>query len=162
MIATPEVTETQLPGVGVRHEFVVSTGERVALLSHRTGRRELAVYDRSEPDACKTVLHLSGDDARTLAELLGGSPVSETVTSVQRLEGVAIDWISIRDTSAQAGNTIGTGRLRTRTGASVVAVVRGDETFAAPGPEFLLESTDLVVAVGTSEGLRQLRELLEA
>ena len=54
-----EVTETQLPGVGVRHEFVTAGGERVAVLTHRTGRRELAVYDRADPDACTTVLHLS-------------------------------------------------------------------------------------------------------
>ena len=157
-----DVTETQLPGVGVRHEFVTSSGERVAVLSHRTGRRELAVYDRPDPDDCTTVLHLSSDDTRTLAELLGGSPVSETVTNVQRLEGVAIDWIHIRDGSAQAGSTIGDSRLRTRTGSSVVAVIRGSDTIAAPGPEVTLEPEDLVVAVGTSDGLRQLRELLEA
>ena len=86
----------------------------------------------------------------------------ETVTNVQRLEGVAIDWIHIRDGSAQAGSTIGASRLRTRTGSSVVAVIRGSDTIAAPGPEVTLEPEDLVVAVGTSDGLRQLRELLEA
>ena len=157
-----EVTETQLPGVGVRHEFATSAGERLSVLSHRTGRREIAVYDRADPDTCSTVLHLNPDDTRTLAELLGGSPMSETVMSVQRLEGVAIDWIRIRPGSVQAGATIGDGQLRTRTGTSVVAVVRGDETLAAPGPEVAFESDDLVVAVGTADGLRQLRDLLEA
>lgn len=155
-----EVTETQLPGVGVRHEFATASGERVAVLSHRTGRREIAVYDRADPDACSTVLHLSHDDARTLADLLGGSPVSEAVSGVQRLEGVAIDWIRIRGGAEHAGSTIGEGRFRTR--ASVVALVRGSETLPAPGPEAALEAEDVVVAIGTSEGLRQLRVLLEA
>ena len=68
-----EITETQLPGVGVRHTFTTASGERLAVLSHRTGRREIAVYDRADPDACSTVLHLTPDDARTLADLLGGS-----------------------------------------------------------------------------------------
>ena len=36
------------------------------------------------PDACSTVLHLNTDDTRTLAELLGGSPVSEAVSAVQQ------------------------------------------------------------------------------
>jgi TrkA domain protein len=156
-----EVTETHLPGVGVRHEFTTSAGERLSVLSHRTGRRELAVYDRAEPDACSTVLHLSRDDTHTLAELLGGSPMSETVMSVQRLEGVAIDWIRVRPGSPRAGTTIGAGRLRTRTGASVVAIVRGDETIAAPGPDVAFASDDIVVAVGISDGLRRLRALLE-
>ena len=157
-----EVTETQLPGLGVRHEFVTAAGERLAVLSYRTGRRELAVYDRADPDACSTVLHLSSDDNRTLAELLGGSPVSEAVTGVQRLAGVAIDWIQIRSGSEQSGATIGEGQLRTRTGSSVVALVRGDDTVPAPGPDVVLESGDVVVAVGTPDGLRQLRDLLEA
>ena len=35
----PEVRETLLPGVGVRHEFTTASGERVAVLTHRGGRR---------------------------------------------------------------------------------------------------------------------------
>lgn len=158
-----EVTETRLPGVGVRHEFTTVGGERLAVLSHRTGRREIAVYDRADPDTSTTVLHLSPEDTRTLAELLGGStPLAEAAAGVQRLAGVAIDWIPIQGASAQAGATIGQGRLRTRTGVSVVAVVRGDTTLAAPGPDELLKAGDVVVAVGTPEGLRQLRDVLEA
>jgi TrkA domain protein len=157
-----QVTETPLPGVGVRHEFMTAAGERLAVLSHRTGRREIAVYDSADPDVGSTVLHLSADDTRTLAEVLGGSPVSAAVTGVQQLEGVAIDWLRIRPGSAQAGATIGEGRLRTRTGTSVVAIVRGKDTLPAPGPEVMLESGDVVVAVGTQEGLRQLHDLLES
>ena len=157
-----EVTETRLPGVGMRHEFTTVANERVAVLSHRTGRQEIAVYDNADPDTCSTVLHLDGDDSRTLAELLGASPVSAAVSAVQRLEGVAIDWLRIRPGSAQVGSTIGEGQLRTRTGASVVALIRGDVTIPAPGPETVFEARDVVVAVGTPDGLRQLHALLDA
>src|SRR3712207_7946820 len=51
-----------LPGVGVRHQFTTSGGERLAVLTHRNGRRELAIYDRRDPDACSTLLHLDRDD----------------------------------------------------------------------------------------------------
>jgi TrkA domain protein len=157
----PEVTETHLPGVGVRHEFSTGAGERVAVLSHRTGRREIAVYDRADPDSCTTVLHLNPDDTRTLADLLGGGPVSEAAAGVQRLAGVALDWIPIRAESGPAGSTIGQAGLRTQTGSSVVALIRGDETIPAPGPETVLTADDVVVAVGTPEGLRQLRDLFD-
>lgn len=155
-----EVTETQLPGVGVRHEFTTAAGERLAVISHRTGRREISVYDRADPDACSTVLHLNLDDTRTLAELLGASSVSEAVGAVQRVEGVALDWILIPTDAPQTSATIGERRLRTRTGASVVAVVRKGTTLPAPGPEVRLEPGDVVVAVGTPDGLRQVRDLL--
>jgi TrkA domain protein len=157
-----EVTETQLPGVGVRHEFATSAGERVAVLSHRTGRREIAIYDRADPDKCNTVMRLNPDDTRTLADLLGGGPLSEAAAGVQRLAGVALDWIPIKATARHAGTTIGQAQLRTQTGSSVVAVIRGDDTLPAPGPELVLAAGDIVVAVGTPEGLRQLRDLLEA
>jgi len=159
----PEVSETPLPGVGVRHEFTTVDGERVAVLTHRTGRREIAVYDRRDPDACTTVLHLSHDDTRTLAELLGASPVSEAVAAVQqRLEGLAIDWVAVPAGSRFVGSTIAEGAFRTSTGASIVAVVRGKVTMPAPGPDHTFEGGDVAVAVGTPEGLAELRALLVA
>lgn len=159
----PDVTETRLPGVGVRHEFTTSAGERVGVLSHRSGRRELVVYDRDDPDAATTLLHLSPADTRTLAELLGATQVSEALAEVQQhLEGLAIDWITLPAGSPFVDATIADGQFRTRTGVSIVAVVRGESTIAAPGPEHRFESGDVVVAIGTPDGLAQLRNLLLA
>src|SRR4051794_29020729 len=103
----PEVSETPLPGVGVRHEFVTERGERVAVLTRRSGWREIALYGREDPDACIAVLHLSPDDTRTLAELLGASPITEALAAVQqRVEGLAIDWVTVPASSGFAGSTI--------------------------------------------------------
>lgn len=157
----PDVSETRLPGVGVRHEFTTTGGERVAVLSHRSGRREVVVYDRSDPDAATTVLHLSRDDTRTLADLLGATQVSEALTAVQQqVEGLAIDWITVPAESRFARATIAEGGFRSRTGASIVAILRGETTVPAPGPEYRFEPGDVAVAVGTPEGLAQLRDLL--
>jgi TrkA domain protein len=41
-----------------------------------------------------------------------------------------------------------------------VAVVRGTETVPAPGPDFVLESGDTAVVVGTPEGIERLASLL--
>lgn len=156
----PEIEETLLPGVGVRHELTTAGGERLALLTHRTGRRELAVYDRDDPDVSRTVLHLSSEDTAALGELLGTSQVNETVRRVQQLEGVAMDWLTVDPQSSAAGRTIGDGQFRTKTGASIVAIIRGDTTVPAPAPDALLDRGDVVVAVGTPQGLELLRSLL--
>ncbi len=159
----PEVTETQLPGVGVRHEFSAASGDRVAVLSHRGGRREILVYDREDPDRCSTVLHLSRDETATLSELLGTSQVAKSLTTVeQHIEGLAIDWVTIAPKSALVGTTIGGSGVRGKTGASIVALVRGDKTIAAPGPDEELVGQDIAVVVGTPEGLAELRTLLGA
>jgi TrkA domain protein len=157
----PDVQETLLPGVGVRHEFTTDSGEHLAVLTHRGGRREVAVYDRGDPDRCTTVLRLSRQDTTTLAELLGGSQVSEAVGAVQQqIEGLSIDWLRLAPGSGFVGATIADGQFRTRTGTSIVAIVRGDSTIPAPGPDQQFEAGDVVVAVGTADGLAQLRNLL--
>jgi TrkA domain protein len=156
-----EIIETPLPGVGVRHEFTTAEKERIAVLTHRSGRREIAIYDRGDPDACRTVLHLSPDDTRTLADVLGASSVSETVAAVQHnIEGVAIDWVTVPGASRFADSTIASGQFRTRTGASVIAIVRGAKTIPAPGPDQKIQGNDVIVAVGTPEGLAELRNML--
>ncbi|MGH9177425.1 MAG: cation:proton antiporter regulatory subunit [Acidimicrobiales bacterium] len=156
----PDVTEIRLPGIGVRHEFTTSSGERLGVLSHRSGRQEIVLYDRDDPDTCTAVLHLSPDDTRTLGELLGAAHLSEGLASVVQVEGLALDWITIPAGSSAVGTTIGEGQYRSRTGVSIVAVVRAGTTVASPGPDHRFEAEDVAVAVGTADGLRQLRDVL--
>ena len=127
----------------------------------RDGRREILVYDRKDPDACSERMQLSASDTQTLSELLGAGRVTEAVTAVrQQIEGLAIEWIDLGMTSPLIGHTIADGQLRTRTGASVVALIRGDTTVPAPEPDFVFEARDVVVAVGTDDGLATLRSIL--
>jgi TrkA domain protein len=157
------VRETKLPGVGVRREFTTESGEDVAVLIHHDGRREVLVYDTEDPDVCRTMVALTKDDTRTLNELLGARRVTEVVTAVQQeIEGLTLEWIQLSPGCFADGTTITDGAYRTRTGASVVAVLRGGTTVPAPGPDFRFEGNDLVVAVGTAEGLEALRDLMMA
>jgi TrkA domain protein len=156
-----EVRETQLPGVGVRHEFDTEAGDHVGVLVHRDGRREIVVYDNDDPDACSTMVDLSPNDTRTMSELLGASQVTEAVSAVQhKIDGLAIEWIQLTPQSPAVDATIMDGQYRTRTGASIVAVMRGDQSMPAPEPSFRFASGDTVVAVGTVDGLASLRNLL--
>ena len=157
----PDVRETNLPGIGVRHDFTTADGTRIGVLVRRDGRREILVYDRKDPDACSERMQLSASDTQTLSELLGAGRVTEAVSAVrQQIEGLAIEWIDLDTTSPLIGHTIADGQLRTRTGTSVVAVIRGDTTVPAPGPDLAFEPHDVVVAVGTDDGLATLRSIL--
>lgn len=158
-----EVTETQLPGVGVRYEFQTAEKDHVGVVHHHSGRREIVVYDRKDPDVARSVLELNADDSRTLSDLLGASQVTEALAAVQqRIEGLTLEWVEVADGSSMAHRSIGDGQLRTRTGASVVAVIRGDTSEPAPSPDYVLEPGDVVVAVGTTDGLELLRQALRS
>jgi TrkA domain protein len=151
-----EVRETKLPGLGVRYEFVTSRGSRLGVVHHRTGRRELLLYNQVDPDICSEVVALSESDSRTLAELLGGSRVAEELDRLQQVEGLAIDWLPIQEASRFARRPLGDTEARTRTGVSIVAIIRGERAFPAPGPDFVLEAGDTLVVVGTPRGIEDL------
>ena len=106
-------------------------------------------------------LNLSDDDSHALSEALGGSTVIANLNDLQqRIEGLAIDWLSVDPGTPYAGKTVGDARIRTRTGVSVVAVIRGDEPHPAPGPDFHLEASDTLVVVGTPGGIKGVDEIL--
>ena len=155
------VRKTKLPGVGVRHEFTTDDGNDMAVIVHHDGRREILAYETDDPDACDSLVSLSEHDTQTLAEILGVSHITETVEEIrQEIEGLAIEWVELSGHSGFAGSSIGSGAYRTRTGASIVAVIRNDVPFPAPDADFVLVAGDVLVAVGTSEGLTSLRSLL--
>lgn len=155
------IEETKLPGVGVRYEFETEDGRRVGVIHHRTGRRELFVCPASDPDTTSMVLNLSEGEAHELVDVLGGSQVVESLAHVQQhIEGLAIDWLAVEEGSAYAGRSIGDARIRTRTGVSVVAVVRDEDPFPAPGPDFRIEGDDTLVVVGTPDGIEKVTEIL--
>lgn len=156
-----DIQETDLPGVGIRYEFTTRAGRRVGVVAHRAGRRELFVSDPEDRDAVIQMVDLSEDESRTLGELLGASQVAAHLAELQqRIEGLAIDWLPVDDDSPYAGRTIGDARIRTRTGVSVVAIVRGEEAIPAPGPETGTEAGDYLVVVGTRRGIEEVVRLL--
>jgi TrkA domain protein len=155
-----EIEETHLPGLGVRYEFTTSRGTRIGVVHHRTGRREIVVYDHDDPDTSREVIALDPDDAAALAEMLGASRVAEHLEHLQQVEGLAIDWLPVSSASPFVGRSIGDTQARTRTGTSIVAVIRGDRAFPAPGPEFPLEVDDTLLVVGTPRGIEELSVIL--
>lgn len=159
----PRIEETPLPGVGLRHEFTAEDGSRVGVIHHKSGRRELFVCPPDDPDAVVLSLNLSDEESHALSEALGGSTIVANLMDLQqRVEGLALDWLKVDEGTPYADRTVGDARIRTRTGVSVVAVIRGEQAHPAPGPEFHIEAGDTLVVVGTSEGIKAVEEILTA
>ncbi len=158
-----EIDETELPGIGVRREFTTRGGMRLGVVETRTGTRDLLLYDREDPDVCRSVVPLDERDSGVLADLLGAGVVkNDAASTLVNLEGLAIDWVSIDPHSEVAGMSIGDARLRTRTGATVAAILDGDHSVPGPGPEETLPGGAVVVAVGSTEGVRRMEALLSS
>ena len=156
-----DVTETLLPGVGIRYEFVTATGSRVGVIARRAGQVDMVVYDRDDPDACTEVMTLTAAEADTVAELLGAPRIAERFADLTReIPGLVAAQVSILSDSSFAGRALGETRLRTLTGASIVALVRDQEVVAAPHPDEQLRAGDVLVVMGTEEGITAARRIL--
>ncbi|GAA4363430.1 TrkA C-terminal domain-containing protein [Actinomadura sp. NPDC048032] len=156
-----DVERTSLPGIGLRHVFTTGRGRQIGVVSHRTGRRDLVIYDKDDPDTCVVSVALAAEEANALAELLGTGRVVERLAELNRqVEGLVTEQILLTAASPFAGRRLGDTRARTRSGASIVAVVRDGEVIASPRPDFEFRAEDVVVVVGTDEGTAAVAAIL--
>lgn len=158
-----EVSETRLPGVGVRHDFLSETGRRVGVVAHRDGGRDLILFSKDDPDACQLVVPLSGTEADALATFLGNRRIVERLSSLsEQVASLATGKVKIAHGSRYDGLTLGATKARTRTGASIVAMLRGSDAIPSPGPETPLQGGDVLIVVGTAEAIEGIREIVNA
>jgi TrkA domain protein len=150
-----------LPGVGLRFSFTSASGQRVAVLHHHAGRREVFTEDPEDPDRAIKLLELDEADALTLADLLGGSRVVEEIDRIQQaVEGIAIDWLPVDAGSPAANQTIGQLQVRSTTGVTIVAVLRGGRLVPVPGPDFMIQAGDTAVVIGETQDIRRVHDML--
>ncbi|MFB2554734.1 cation:proton antiporter regulatory subunit [Herbiconiux liangxiaofengii] len=147
-----DVKRVKLPGVGVLHTFKTSDGGKVGVIAHRSGHSDLISFsDDEDGDATKVSLRLSDDEAHTLAELLGGTQITESLTALDQIPGLSIDWFTVDYEDHIAGQALGSPADRGIAGLTVVAVVRGDSANPAPAPDFKVFPGDTLVVAGSPE-----------
>ena len=141
---------TPLPGIGVRKDFALRDGRRIGVVSQRDGKLSLIVSKADDPDATLAELPLTTEEAGALSNLLGAPQLVAQLAEEQR------DVPGIR-----TGRTLGDTALRSRAGVSVVAVMRAGQVHPSPLPDFTLTAGDLMITVGTSEGLDRAFKILK-
>lgn len=148
-----DVRRVKLPGVGVLHTFVTDDGGKVGVIAHRSGHSDLITFSDDEDTAkvTKVSLRLSDDEAHTLAELLGGTQITESLTALDQIPGLSIDWFTVDYEDYIAGQRLGSPAEVGMVGLTVVAVVRGDSTNPAPSPDFKVFPGDTLVVAGSPE-----------
>jgi TrkA domain protein len=158
-----EVNEVLLPGVGLRYEFVTSDGDRIGIVAHRTGGFDMVAYRATDPDESVPLFRLTAEEADAVAEILGATRIAERFADLTReVPGLSAGQIAIPATSAHAGQPLSHTRARTRTGASIVAIVRGEKVIASPTPAEVLHAGDILVVIGTDTGISGVRAIIQS
>lgn len=148
-----DVRRVKLPGVGVLHTFVTDDGGKLGVITHRSGHSDLISFSDAEEGstASKVSLRLDEDEAHTLAELLGGTRITESLSKLDSIPGLSIDWFTVDYEDHIAGQRLGNLASRGVVGLTVVAVVRGESANPAPADDFTVFPGDTLVVAGTPE-----------
>jgi len=155
------ISERDLPGIGRRYEIAVGKGQRLVLVIHHSGRRDLYVlaHGRDEPDC---TVELSDDQARRLGVLLGGGyfkpAIVEEITHI--IGDFVVDWVTLAEDSSAVGQSIQDLQIRRQTGMTVIAIIRGKKSINAPDPSEVLHEKDRVVVVGPRDKFTDLATFL--
>jgi TrkA domain protein len=157
-----DVKEVLLPGVGLRYEFTSHKGDRIGIIARRGGDFDVVLYAPDDPDRARPVLRLTDEEADTVAQILGAPRIAERFTELTReVPGLEAGQVHIRPGSPFAGRPLGDTHARTRTGASIVAIVRDEDVLASPGPAETLNERDVLIVIGTQEGIAGVEQIVD-
>jgi TrkA domain protein len=151
-VSAPRLRATPLPGIGVQYDLVTREHRQLSVVAHRDGARTVNVYRADDPDSCAQSLKLTSAEAEALINALKPSHQSASLLGASGL-GLVAERIEVSATSHWNGRVLGDTRMRTETGASIVAVLRHAEAVPSPTPDFRLMGGDIVIVIGTREGV---------
>ncbi len=150
-----------LPGIGVCQEVGLRDGRRIGIVTRRNGQRELVLYDE-EGDGAVDTIAMSDDEANAVAEILGAPQLTVRLAMLQRqADELIVEQLPIPPDSPFGDRPLGDTQARTRTGASIVAILRHGAALPSPAPDFVLHTGDLVVTVGTQDAVDQVARILD-
>ncbi|KQX07551.1 MULTISPECIES: cation:proton antiporter regulatory subunit [unclassified Leifsonia] len=148
------IEKIDLPGIGMRHDLVTESGRRLSVVSYRDGERNLGIFDIDDPDACRDSIPITEDEAEALADVLGTSVTLSRLTKLSSdTEGLYTEQLELASDSPFINRPLGDTKTRTRTHVSIVAIVRDKKVIPSPTPAEILRPGDVIVAVGTRDGL---------
>ena len=157
------ISETFLPGVGRKFQVETTSGDRLVIVIHDDGTRELYHFTRRNMERPSSVLRLSDGEARQIAGIVGGLtyvprslPMAEIV-----LEDLVLEWFAIEPEAACIGRTIRELEVRKRTGASIVSIIEPDQTKRTnPEAHTVLNQGATLIVAGDRRSIDALKRLL--
>ncbi|HEU4741939.1 MAG TPA: TrkA C-terminal domain-containing protein [Meiothermus sp.] len=156
------VEEAVLPGVGRKYTISVRSGDRIVVVVHHSGGRELQYYEKGELEEPVATLDLTDEEARELGAILAGvlfapEAVGDTRT---KLAAESLEWVRIEPGSPAVRQQIGDFAT---SGVHTLAVLRGGEALLPnPAPETVLQAGDTLVVAGSREAVERFVQKVRA
>lgn len=156
-----QIKMADLPGIGKKLSFITAEHKKLVLIIHHSGKRELYFFNDADEDEADFSMDLTSSDTRELAaQLLGATyqPVDLDTMKVMKNK-LVMEWVDLTKHSPITGQTIKEAQVRKRTGATIIAIVRGDDLIVSPEVDAQLKEGDTLMAAGKSEQIQAFEAL---
>lgn len=154
----------ELPGIGKRYSFETAEGENLVVILHQSGQREIYHFAESDEDEPDFTIRLNDEEARQLGTILLGvdyQPVADDRVELL-LKKIRIEWVQVLPESELANKKIIDSRVRTKTGATIIGIQRGENMIGSPDINEVILPGDVLMVIGNREQTRSLESLCKS
>ena len=157
------IRETDLPGIGRKFQIDSRSGDKIVIIVHDDGKREIHHFDYNDPEDSISMVTLDDAEARRVGAILGGMVyMPKALESVDvAFDEMVIEWFKVEPESKAVGKTIGELHIRKRTGAAIIAIIMKDQAkIVNPGPEQIIHKGATLVLLGERGQVKACKRLI--
>jgi TrkA domain protein len=145
------IRESELPGIGQKFEIMTKDDEKIVIIVHDDGRRDMYHYDFDDLDESISSVTLDDAEARQIAAILGGIVYKpQAIESIElALDDLRIEWVKVKKNSRLAGKTIDESNIRQEFSVNIIAILnKPHKKILNPGPSSIINAGDTLVLSG--------------
>ncbi|KZZ84034.1 cation:proton antiporter regulatory subunit [Bacillus sp. SJS] len=153
------IRECDLPGIGRKFEAVTRNNDKITVIIHDDGRREMYHYDDDDHEESISNITMNDAEARQLAAILGG--MTYKPKAMENIElafnDLIIEWFKVEPGAPAVNQSIGDIDVRSNYGITIIAIIKKNQSKQlTPGPEAIIEAGDTLVISGERKDLRNI------
>lgn len=157
------IRESELPGIGYKYEIITKNQDKLVIVIHDDGRREIYHFDSDDHEEVLSNATFNDAEARQIAGIIGGMAYKpKALEKVEfAFDDIIIEWYQVEPNAPAVNKTIGEIDIRNNFGVNIIAIKKkATQKSHNPGSETVIEAGDTLVVSGERQQVKELIEKL--